>query len=66
MMMKMGFLCGLSSATLQNTLGHENLLWRLAVCEAEQQVNSAHMENAAARVLIIKEALHLSPCIVLS
>lgn len=29
MMMKMGFLCGLSSNTLQSTLGHENLLWRL-------------------------------------
>lgn len=64
MMMKMGFLCGLSSATLQSTLGHGNLLWCLSVWMAEQQVNAAHMEKAAARVLIIKEALRLSSCIV--
>lgn len=31
---------------------------------AEQQVNAARMGKAAARVLIIKEALHLSSCIV--
>lgn len=31
---------------------------------AKQQVNAAHMEKAAARVLIIKEALWLSSCIV--
>lgn len=31
---------------------------------AEQQVNAAHMEKAAARVLIIKEDLRLSSCIV--
>lgn len=33
---------------------------------AEQQVNAAHMEKAAARVLIIKEALCPSSCIVSS
>ena len=31
---------------------------------AEQQVNAAHMEKAAARVLIIKDAPCLSSCIV--
>lgn len=31
---------------------------------AEQQVNAAHVENAAAKELIIKQVLQLSPCIV--
>lgn len=32
MMMKMAFLCGLSSVPLKSMLGHENLLWCLPVC----------------------------------
>lgn len=65
MMMKMGFLCGPSSVPFkEHVRAREPPMASSCLLMAEQQVNAAHMEKAAARVLIIKEARCPSSCIV--